>query len=142
MNRRFWQQLLLSKNVCELPTKDFLVYGLMLSMHLALLKERFPSLKGLGMHCDIQDTYWVIEALMTIHNMCIDFNNAPQYIPNFDTTDMFTNIKPKTLEDLEIIGERVDGNSAIPAHETEAWLLDKGCEIRAVIMNELIPEIV
>ncbi|KAF9067501.1 hypothetical protein BDP27DRAFT_1422797 [Rhodocollybia butyracea] len=87
------------------------------------------TLSSIGTHHDIQDTYRVIEALMTIHNMCINFGDTPEYIPNFDTSDMFTNITPKTLDEVEIVGERIDGNTAILAHETEAWLLAKGREI-------------
>ncbi|KAL1943466.1 hypothetical protein VTO73DRAFT_4541 [Trametes versicolor] len=51
------------------------------------LKGRFPGLKALGTHHDINDCYKAIVALLVLHNICLDLNDQPEDIFDFDARD-------------------------------------------------------
>lgn len=87
-----------------------------------LLKGRFLSLKEMGTHHDIQETYKVIEALMVIHNMCIDHGDRPEQIHDFDPHDDFLGMGPDDLAEVEIFGTHVDGVTQNYTHQTDDWL--------------------
>lgn len=104
-----------------------------------VLKGRFAALKEMGTHNDTQETYKVIEALMTVHNMCVDFGDHPQDIQGFDPADDFVGMTPDDLEEVEILGTRVIPTVGNPDFETEAWMRRKGQEKRARLFRDLIP---
>ena len=47
------------------------------NMHMDFLKVFFLSLKGMGEHMDIQTIYKAIEAMLVLHNICIDQDELP-----------------------------------------------------------------
>ncbi|KAA1479950.1 hypothetical protein DENSPDRAFT_742384, partial [Dentipellis sp. KUC8613] len=49
-----------------------------------MLKGRFPGLKTMGTPHDIKDAYRAVEALMAVHNFCIDHDDHPDQLPFFD----------------------------------------------------------
>ncbi|KAG2066576.1 hypothetical protein BDR04DRAFT_970675, partial [Suillus decipiens] len=52
-----------------------------------MLKGRFPSLRDLPPEQDIHDTYCTVEALLVLHNLCIDLGHCQELIPFFDSRD-------------------------------------------------------
>ncbi|KAF8578402.1 hypothetical protein K439DRAFT_1300408, partial [Ramaria rubella] len=52
-----------------------------------LLKGRFPALKAMGSANNIQEVYKAVEALMVVHNLCIDMDNHPEDILDFNPDD-------------------------------------------------------
>jgi hypothetical protein len=54
-----------------------------------LLKGCFLSLKGMGEHKDVQTKYKAIEAMLVLHNICIDWNDHPDSIWQYDPTDIW-----------------------------------------------------
>ena len=64
-----------------------------------LLKSRFQSLRQLGRHEDIKQAYRVIQALMVIHNLCIDFGDQPMDGGD-DTQGNVTQEEDITQEDI------------------------------------------
>jgi hypothetical protein len=103
-----------------------------------LLKGRFPSMKEMGRHEDIQDAFKAIEAMMIIHNICIDWNDRPDRIWDFDPTDHWSDIGRGDV-DADIGLEVIDGEAHVPEHETNAWLKEMGRQKRIIILNELFP---
>jgi hypothetical protein len=86
-----------------------------------LLKGRFLSLKDFGRHNDVQDIYQVIQALMVVHNLCIDMGDHPyEFIA-------------EGLADEVVDGHDVDASgyggvtideveeNRVPAYETDDW---------------------
>jgi hypothetical protein len=101
-----------------------------------LLKARFTSLKEMGKHEDIQDEFKEIEAMMIIHNICIDWKDRPDDIWDWDPTDDWSDEEEVDADiGLEVIG----GKAHVPAHETNAWLKDMGRQKRRVVLDELFP---
>ena len=101
-----------------------------------VLKARFPSLKEMGPHRNIQDMYKAIEALMIIHNICFDWGDKPE-----DTWDIEgADDRSDDEEDDGMESSIINGEADVPAHETERWLLEQGREKWLILMNELIPE--
>lgn len=94
-----------------------------------LLKGRFPSLKEMGRHEDIQDLYKAMEAMMIIHNICMDWKDRPDYIWDFDPTDDWSDDEDEDEVQGEDVGcEVIDGEAHVPDHETNAWLMEVGRE--------------
>jgi hypothetical protein len=52
-----------------------------------MLKGHFPALKDMGVGQDMHTIYKVVEALLVIHNLCIDLNDHPEDILAYDPTD-------------------------------------------------------
>ena len=91
-----------------------------------VLKARFPSLKEMGPHRNIQDMYKAIEALMIIHNICIDWGDKPE-----DTWDIEgADDRSDDEEDDGMESSIINGEADVPAHKTERWLLEQGREKR------------
>jgi len=101
-----------------------------------LLKSRFQSLKKFGRHEDIQQTYRVIQALMVIHNLCIDLKDRPMEMG--DVVDIVE--EEHRLEDqLGYGGNELDEAAQLPEGETENTLREEGWNKREAILNELFP---
>ena len=56
-----------------------------------MIKGCFLSLKEMGTHRNIQDMYKAIEAMMILHNICIDWNDSPEEIWDYDPADHWEN---------------------------------------------------
>lgn len=105
------------------------------------LKGRFPSLKEMGSHKDIEEMYKAIEAMMTLHNICIDWGDHPEDIWDFDASDSWPDDEDEDNEDLDAdVGcQDIEGDIEVPIHETDAWLRIAGREKRVELLNELFP---
>jgi len=64
----------------------------------------------------MQDTYQTVEALMVLHNICIDIGDAPGIISDFNPSDDDV-LELGCDEDM---GELHDDDDGIPEHETDA----------------------
>jgi hypothetical protein len=87
------------------------------------LKGHFLSLKGMGEHKDIQTLYKAIKAILVLHNICIDWNDHPESISQYDPTDIWlgwdgVEVEVDGVEDDEdVVDVGVDiimGEPAIP----------------------------
>jgi hypothetical protein len=118
-----------------------------------LLKGRFLSLKGMGEHKDIQTIYKAIEAMLVLHNICIDWNDHPKNIWQFDSTDIWLGWdgvdnegEEEEEEEEEAEGnadigiEVIDGDANIPEYETAQYLKEEGRRKRQIIFDELFPK--
>ena len=107
------------------------------------LKGCFPSLKDMGHHDNIQDLYKANEALLILHNICIDWGDAPEHIWKFNPDDPPRDDEemPEEIDgdDAEPINCVVVGQTAIPSHETEQWLKEEGYRKRLAVLDELSP---
>jgi hypothetical protein len=103
------------------------------------LKGRFRALKEMGPHEDIQEMYKAIEALLILHNICIDLGDKPEEIWDFDPKDDFEETEEDPDPDLEASLGEFEELDAIPGHETDAWLKRQGRRKRMIIFNELFP---
>ena len=106
-----------------------------------LLKGRFPSLKEMGVAQDFQEIYKVVEALMVVHNICIDLDDHPEQISDFDPTDPQGEDEEEDADTnvLTIYGAAVCERVPVPGRETDAWLKTQGHHKRLHILNELCP---
>lgn len=103
-----------------------------------MLKGRFPALKDFGPTETMQDTYRAVEALMVMHNLCVDMGDEPFLIPFFDPVDeahLPDEVAPGRY------GGGVDNSTVadLPAHETDEWLKQAGFEMRERILNAVVP---
>ncbi|KAG0695831.1 hypothetical protein DFH29DRAFT_813778, partial [Suillus ampliporus] len=90
---------------------------------------------------DICDTYRVVEALLTLHNLCINLGDCPECIPFFDDSDPdHDNKDDDATNDVDVTGY---GGIAevvkveLPAWETDEWLKEAGRQQRLAILNDL-----
>jgi hypothetical protein len=107
-----------------------------------MLKGRFPSLKDLPPEQDIRDTYRVVEALLTLHNMCIDLGDTPELIPLFDNSDSDCNNSEDDVADVDVSGYGGvvgDDELEVPRWESDEWLREAGRRRRLAILNDLFP---
>ena len=114
-----------------------------------LLKGCFLSLKGMGEHKDIQVIYKAIEAMLVIHNICINWNDHPETIWQYDFTDIWAGwdgVEDRVDEDedeedeqTEIGIEVIERKVNIPEHETAQYLKNEGRRKWQIVFNELFP---
>jgi hypothetical protein len=100
-----------------------------------LFKGRFPSLRAMGPHQNIQDLYKTIEALMVLHNMAINFKDRPcdewRIDENPDDQDDETDGNEEPMVS-EVVGE-----ARVPAYETDLYLKERGRVKRLALLNRL-----
>lgn len=101
------------------------------------LKGRFPSLKEMGPHRDMDETYNAIEALLILHNISIEWSDNPERIWDFDPTDPGVEDDGDEREDGDFCREELDGEAVVPAHESDAWLKVQGRRKRQLLFDEL-----
>ncbi|KAJ3534538.1 hypothetical protein NMY22_g6883 [Coprinellus aureogranulatus] len=106
-----------------------------------LFKARFPSLKDFGRHSEIREIFQVIQALMVLHNMCIDWDDTPAtFLTQEDIEEMQGDANE---EDVEVIshGEELygDGQMEYAGYETEDWHREEGRKKRNTILNQHFP---
>ena len=101
-----------------------------------LLKSRFQSLRKFGRHEDIQQTYRVIQALMVVHNLCIDLGDHPM-----EMGDVGDNAEEEDRweDQLGYGGSDLDEAVQLPEGETEDALREEGWNKREEILNKLFP---
>ena len=110
-----------------------------------LLKGRFLSLKGMGEHKDIQTIYKAIEAMLVLHNICIDWDDHPDTIWQYNSTDIWEGWDgmedrvDDEDEETEVGIDDIEGEANIPARETPQYLKDEGRRKRQIIFDELFP---
>ena len=102
-----------------------------------LLKSRFQSLRQLGRHEDIQQTYRVIQALMVTHNLCIDLGDHPMEVSGAESAPEERGLGIQ----LGYGGIEVDEDelTQLPEGETGEELREQGRNKREAILNELFP---
>ncbi|KAF7362660.1 DDE Tnp4 domain-containing protein [Mycena venus] len=100
-----------------------------------LLKGRFPSLRGMGAHNSVQDMYRVIEALIILHNIAIDFKDKPdeRWCMDENPDDQ----EDENDADDHPLVQDVLGPAQVPAYETAEWLKERGRMKRLAILNLL-----
>lgn len=106
-----------------------------------ILKGRFMSLKCFptpDSH-SLKDVYRDVQAMMVLHNLCIDFHDHPQNIPFFDIHD-----EDFSLDDVDLPVPNEPAlpqpeHADVPPWETEQWLREAGYAKRLAIMNSLFP---
>ncbi|KAM6491053.1 hypothetical protein JOM56_013292 [Amanita muscaria] len=96
----------------------------------------------MGPHNDVQEIYRVIEALMILHNFCIEHDDQPEdiydYVLRLDGDA--DNAEDPDEEDSGNFGcEDIIGEAQIPGHETDSWLKIQGYRKWIVLLNELFP---
>lgn len=103
------------------------------------LKGRFLSLRVMGPHDNIQEIYRVMEALIILHNFCIEHNDRPEDI--FDYVLILTSEEQDEGDDGDgdFGCEDIRGDANIPAHETEAWIKAEGYRRRLELLDLLFP---
>ena len=105
-----------------------------------LLKGRFPAMKEMGRHEDIQEAFKAIETLMILHNICIDWKDRPDRIWDFDPVDDWSDGEEEDLNADNVGNETIEGHTQIPAHETAVWLKEMGRQKRNIIFEDLFPK--
>jgi hypothetical protein len=107
-----------------------------------VLKGRFLSLRVMGPHDDVQEIYRVIEALMILHNICIEHNDHPEdiydYVLCFDP-EPEDGADPDEEDSHNFGCEDITGEAQIPGHETDNWLKIQGYRKRKALLDELFP---
>lgn len=104
-----------------------------------LLKGQFPSLKLFGTTHDIKDTYRAVEALMVVHNLCIDLGDEPEDIPHFDPSDLDMQREVVAGRFGEADAEDVPLADLEPVFGTDEELREAGYQMREEIFNSLFP---
>ena len=93
----------------------------------------------MGGMSDINDVYRVIEALMVIHNMCIDYHDSPKKIPDFEEDAGRGIMEEENSFIIEQIQDNISLQIPIPAHETDDWLLQEGRKVRDRLLDRIVP---
>lgn len=109
-----------------------------------MLKGRFLSLKEMGKHSDIQDIYRAIEAMIVLHNICIDWGDKPEDSWSFSLRDDWeSHEEDEEDEDVnnEVGGEIIEGEAEVPVYETERWLKEEGRRKRQAIFEYLYDDL-
>lgn len=112
------------------------------------LKGRFPSLKCLGGVDDLPNLFRAIEALLILHNICIELNDNAREIEDFRTDDLYPappdGFIPTEDQDIEQQGERYAWVGLANATrnnrgETDESMKREGRNLRLRILNERFP---
>lgn len=109
-----------------------------------IFKGRFLSLRVMGPHDDVQDIYRVIEALIILHNFCIEHDDRPEDIYDFvlqlDRDEYPPDDYDADVNEDEDFGYRgITGDAHIPPYETDHWLKEMGYRKRLALLDELFP---
>jgi hypothetical protein len=85
--------------------------------------------------------YKVIEALLILHNMCIELKDKPEDIWGFFDTDDDDDDDDddKEVEDPDHDNVANEMLEVIPDRETDGWLKKQGRRKRMIILNDLFP---
>ena len=107
-----------------------------------ILKGWFLSLRVMGPHDDVQEIYHVIEALIILHNICLEHNDQPEDIYDY-VLSLESESEDAVDADEEDSGnfgcEDITGEAQVPGHETDNWLKVQGYRKQMALLNELFP---
>lgn len=107
-----------------------------------ILKGRFLSLRVMGPHDDVQEIYRVTEALIILHNICLEHNDQPEDIYDY-VLSLESESEDAVDADEEDSGnfgcEDITGKAQVPGHETDNWLKVQGYRKQMALLNELFP---
>jgi hypothetical protein len=89
----------------------------------------------MGLHNAVQDIYRVIEALIILHNIAIDFNDKPdeRWRIDEDPDDQ----EDENDGDSDPLFQDIEGPAEVPAYETDDWLKEEGRRKRQAILDQL-----
>lgn len=109
-----------------------------------ILKGQFLSLRVMGPHDNVQEIYCVIEALIILHNICLEHNDQPEdiydYVLSLDSDSELEDDVDADEDDSGNFGcEDVTGEVQVPGHETDNWLKVQGYSKWMALLNELFP---
>jgi hypothetical protein len=106
-----------------------------------MLKGRFPALKEFPAMDDMLDVYRTVEALMVIHNLCIDWGDHPEAICDYDPQNSHEDEEDEELNlEMGIYSSvELEGEGDVPAYETDPWLKREGDRKRMNIVNDMFP---
>jgi hypothetical protein len=94
-----------------------------------MLKMRFPGVRLMGTSLDIQNNHQAVEALLTVHNLCIDYNDddAPdEYtIEDDDELPAILHSFPGCIDRRQPLHE-----GGWDGFEGETWLQREGNRVR------------
>ncbi|KAF8830096.1 hypothetical protein HHX47_DHR2000723 [Lentinula edodes] len=138
------EYILVDKGAVHWYQKDYVIYpphglyGHLMNQKLGQPMQQFNRrlLSEMGHHADVQEMCKVIEALLILHNICIDFGDALESIFDFNPKDDFP-LQDLTTVNLGYIA--VDGDAVIPPYETDQWIREAGRRKRELIFNDLFP---
>ena len=91
----------------------------------------------MGEHKDIQMIYEAIEAMLVLHNICIDWNDHPDTIWQYNSTDIWEDRVDDEDEETEVGIDDIEGEANIPKCETPQYLKDEGWQKQQIIFDEL-----
>jgi hypothetical protein len=99
-----------------------------------LLKKRFPAVNLMGTSVEIETTYRVLEALLALHNLCIDYGDKTLERFGDDTLDE-SETEEEMLGSLDAFPGHIDYREALAegrwdGFETDAWLTREGNQLR------------
>ena len=107
-----------------------------------ILKGRFLSLRVMSPHDDVQEIYCVTEALIILHNICLEHNDQPEDIYDY-VLSLESESEDAVDADEEDSGnfgcEDITGEAQVPGHETDNWLKVQGYRKWMALLNELFP---
>lgn len=98
----------------------------------------------MGPHDNVQEIYHVIEALIILHNICLEHNDQPEdiydYVLSLDSDSELEDDVDADEDDSGNFGcEDVTGEVQVPWHETDNWLKVQGYSKWMALLNELFP---
>ncbi|KAJ7439489.1 hypothetical protein FB451DRAFT_1415707 [Mycena latifolia] len=79
----------------------------------------------------------VIEALIILHNMAIEFHDKPAAVWQLDEDSRDPEDEMEIDGGQEPLVYHVDGNAQVPAYETDNWLKEQGRRKRLELLDEL-----
>lgn len=95
-----------------------------------MLKRRFPAVDYMGASHDIQTRHWVLEALVALHNLCIDYGDKALEQIGDDSLDDSDDKELPAI--LDAFPGHLDYREELPeggwggGHESEYWLKREG----------------
>ena len=91
----------------------------------------------------MQIIYKTVEALMVVHNLCIDLDDHPEDILDYDPSDNTAGITDEDseaeLEPIPQYGTAFMQCIQVPGRETNTWLREQGLAKRNHLLNCLCP---
>ena len=87
----------------------------------------------------MEELYKAIEVLLVLHNICLDWRDRPEDIPDFDPRELHDNGDDEADVDLDEDPIIPADNANIPQHETAEWIKQQGYAKRKLLLDYLFP---
>jgi hypothetical protein len=107
-----------------------------------LFKGRFRSLASFGPFQEIQEVYKVIQALMVVHNFCIDNKDIPKEFREDGSLIEMLDRAGNNEGDIEVGGYggvTLPNDELLATYETDGWHLQEGHAKRFRLLDRLFP---